>query len=39
MRYSVTREFDIVEDFIKQKGQLHCTVVQDLDLSQADINW
>lgn len=39
MRCSVTRELDTVEDFLKQKGQLHCAVVQGLDLTQVEINW
>lgn len=39
MRCSITRELDTVEDFLRQKGQLHCAVVQGLDLTHADINW
>lgn len=39
MKCSITRELDSVEDFLKQKGQLHCAVVQGLDLTQVNINW
>lgn len=39
MKCSITRELDTVEDFLRQKGQLHCAVVQGLDLTQVDINW
>lgn len=39
MRCAVVREVDTIEAFIKQKGQLHCAVVQGLDLSEVDIDW
>ena len=39
MKCSVVRELDRLDDFLKQKGQLHSAVVQGLDLSQADIDW
>lgn len=39
MRCSVIREVDTLEDFIKHKGQLHCAVVQGLDLSNVELDW
>ncbi len=39
MKCSVIRELDRLEDFLKYKGQLHCSVIQGLDFSQADIDW
>lgn len=39
MKCSVVRELDSLEDFLKQKGQLHCAVVQGLDLSEVEIDW
>lgn len=39
MKCAIVRELDRLEDFLKQKGQLHCSVVQGLDLSEVDIDW
>lgn len=39
MRCSVIRELDTLEDFLKHKGQLHCSVVQGLDLSGVEVDW
>lgn len=39
MKCSVVRELDTIAAFLKQKGQLHCAVVQGLDLSDLDIDW
>ena len=39
MKCSVVRELDRLEDFVKQKGQLHCAVVQGLDLTEIDLDW
>lgn len=39
MKCNVVRELDRLEDFIKQKGQLHCAVVQGLDLTGVEIDW
>ena len=39
MRCSVIRELDRLEDFLKHKGQLHCSVIQGLDFTQVDIDW
>lgn len=39
MRCSVVRELDNLDDFLHQKGQLHCAVVQGLDLSDVDLDW
>lgn len=33
------RELDRLEDFIANKGQLHCAVVQGLDFRGSDIDW
>ncbi len=39
MRCSVIRELDRLEDFLKHKGQLHCSVIQGLDFTEVDIDW
>lgn len=39
MRCSVVRELDSLDAFLKQKGQLHCAVVQGLDFTEVDIDW
>lgn len=39
MRCSVIRELDRLEDFLKHKGQLHCSVVQGLDFREIDLDW
>lgn len=39
MRCSVIRELDRLEDFLKHKGQLHCSVIQGLDFSDLDLDW
>lgn len=39
MRCAVVRELDRLEDFIQHKGQLHCAVVQGLDLREIDVAW
>ncbi|WP_018971132.1 LOG family protein [Rubritalea marina] len=39
MKCSDVREIDTVTSFLKQKGQLHCAVVQGLDLTEVDIDW
>ena len=39
MKCSVIRELDSLESFLKNKGQLHCSVVQGLDLSELDLDW
>ena len=39
MRCSVIRELDKLEDFLKHKGQLHCSVIQGLDFSELDLDW
>ncbi len=39
MRYSVVRELDRLEDFLKHKGQLHCAVIQGLDFRDEDLDW
>lgn len=39
MRCSVIRELDTLEDFLQNKGQLHCSVIQGLDFSQTKIDW
>lgn len=39
MRCAVVRELDSLDAFLKQKGQLHCAVIQGLDFSGVEINW
>jgi predicted Rossmann-fold nucleotide-binding protein len=39
MGCSVIRELDRLEDFLKHKGQLHCSVIQGLDFSGLDLDW
>jgi len=39
MRCSVIRELDSLEDFLKHKGQLHCSVIQGLDFSDLGLDW
>ncbi|MFC4994084.1 LOG family protein [Rubritalea tangerina] len=39
MKCAIVRELDSLEAFLRQKGQLHCAVVQGLDFTDADINW
>ena len=39
MRCSVIRELDKLEDFLKHKGQLHCSVIQGLDFRGLDLDW
>ncbi|MGJ8673360.1 LOG family protein [Rubritalea sp.] len=39
MRCAVVRELDSIEAFIRQKGQLHCAVVQGLDFREVEIDW
>jgi len=39
MRCSVIRELDRLDDFLKHKGQLHCSVIQGLDFSDLDLDW
>jgi predicted Rossmann-fold nucleotide-binding protein len=39
MKRAVVRELDSLEAFLKQKGQLHCAVVQGLDFTDVVINW
>ena len=39
MKCSVIRELDKLEDFLKHKGQLHCSVIQGLDFSELDLDW
>ena len=39
MKCAVVRELDSLEAFLRQKGQLHCAVIQGLDFSGVEINW
>ncbi|MFT6792864.1 MAG: putative Rossmann-fold nucleotide-binding protein [Rubritalea sp.] len=39
MKSTVIRELDRLEDFLKHKGQLHCSVIQGLDFSGLDLDW
>ena len=39
MRCSVIRELDSLDSFLKNKGQLHCSVVQGLDFCDVDLDW
>ncbi len=39
MKCSVIRELDSLDSFLKNKGQLHCSVVQGLDLRELDLDW
>ncbi|SHK07575.1 Predicted Rossmann fold nucleotide-binding protein [Rubritalea squalenifaciens DSM 18772] len=39
MRCSIVRELDRLDDFLQQKGQLHCAVVQGLDFNGVEIDW
>jgi len=39
MRCSVIRELDSLDSFLKNKGQLHCSVVQGLDFRDIDLDW
>ncbi|MFC5051549.1 LOG family protein [Rubritalea spongiae] len=39
MRCSVVRELDSLDAFLKQKGQLHCAVVQGLDFTNVEVDW
>lgn len=39
MRCSIIRELDTLDDFLNNKGQLHCSVIQGLDFSDVDLDW
>ncbi|MGJ8656224.1 MAG: LOG family protein [Akkermansiaceae bacterium] len=39
MRCTIIRELDTLEDFLKHKGQLHCSVIQGLNFIDVDLDW
>lgn len=39
MKRCIIRELDSLDELMELKGQLHCAVVQGLDLSKAEIDW